>query len=129
MKRVLSFDQLEEFECYNFGLNNQDLYDILSRYPSIMKLKLEMNDFIVDPLELATVLPKLAEIDLRCRMGPSPVDDPIIFIRKIKSLKKFSFRYNTAGKPYEDLLKRLPTGWHVTKIHDKLPQITIEQKI
>lgn len=127
MKRVLSFDQLEEFACFSYNLDIQEFYDIISRYPSIVKLGIrDRNDlWTIDPLELAIALPKLAEIDLRnCRMY-----DPIPFICKIHTLRKFSFRYYTAGERHEDLLKRLLAGWHTTKTNQKGKEITIERKI
>lgn len=132
MKRVLSLNQLEEFVCFNFELNNQDLYEILNRYPSIVKLKILNTEPLpnsIDPLELAAALPKLAEIDFLNRFHRTLVDDPILFTLEIKSLKKFSFRYYASGERYEDFLKRLPTGWCVTKIHQEFNEVTIERKM
>lgn len=136
LEEQLSFDQLEEFHCDYFNGENAELHDMINRLSSIKKLTL--TDFVsttileISPLAFANVR-NIEEINFR--WTALEIGDPILYIRNIKTLKKFSFLHSDPeGKLYEDLQKRLRCyGWHVTFFKPQIlyykAHFTLEQKI
>lgn len=114
----VKIERLEEFNCFILTESDNEFYDFIARHPSIMRLSLCSAYAFKNEITatyLANALPKLNEIDFRkCKFT---IDDPLSFIRLLKSLKKFSFRFaeDAENKSYEYLVKSLPNGWHATK--------------